>query len=181
MRGLGSGADTLTRTFSPEVTMVDTSYRAHQAIRNLSTHLAANGALPGFAARQMCDGFVSRANLLQAQQAMIDARNAGDGTAYSQAAYLHQALGVALEFQDAHATAIEGRKDATETLRAHETFVDVGMVSDDRLLRRRPRDDDEPGLGTVLVAGVLLASAVALMSNGQRDDHHRVSRRRGHR
>lgn len=161
--------------------MVDTNYQAHQAIRNLSTNLAMKGALPPEAARQMCDGFVSRANLLQAQQAMIDARDAGDGTSYSQAEFLHRALGVALRFQDAQATAIEGRNDALETLRAREAFGDGNVARQDRVLRREPAQDDGPGFGTGFVVGALFVNAIALMSSGSHEGCDRGAEQRGRR
>lgn len=148
-----------------------TDARAHQVIRNLSTSLAMKGALPPEAARQMCDGFVSKANLLQAQQAMGDARRAGDGNAYRQAAHLHQALGVALRFQDAQATRVEGRNDARESLRANDArdvFGSSGVV----------RDNDGPSLGGALLVGALVAGAIALMSGGHRDDNDRIARNR---
>ena len=139
-----------------------TDYRAHQAIRELSTSLVMRGQLPPDAAAQMCDGFVSPTNLQQARQAMVDAYNSGDRTAYAQAQYLHSFLGVAMNFQNRYDTQMEGMRDAYQFNAARTPLF--GRGGDDNV----GRDDGRgPGLGTGLLVTGLFAGALAMMARNR--------------
>lgn len=127
----------------------------HQA-GHLAQSLVMRGLLPGHAASQICDGFVSDVNIQQAQQAMQRAAQMGDRGGYMQAATLCQALQIAKSVQDPLHTMGENMRDS---------FADqaIGMFGVPTHGSIGTPGVFGGGAGQNFVVGVALAGALALM------------------